>query len=79
MGMAVAKLLEAIERNSRSIMPVSAYLDGAMSFRDVCLSLPCMVGREGILQVIEPPLKEDEMLALRNSYDALRDVLQSLR
>lgn len=78
-GVAVAKLLEAIERDSRSIMPVSVYLDGAMTFRDVCFSLPCMVGREGILQVIEPPLREDEMLALRNSYDALRKVLESLR
>ncbi len=78
-GMAVAKLLEAIERDSRSMMPVSTYLEGAMTFRDVCLSLPCMVGGEGILQVIEPPLREDEMLALRNSYDALRGVLESLR
>jgi L-lactate dehydrogenase len=81
-GTAVAlaglKVIEAIERDSHSILPLSVYFSGEMGFEDVCLSLPCIVGREGVEAIIEPPLNADEQDALKRSYQTLRQVISSV-
>jgi L-lactate dehydrogenase len=81
-GTAVAlaglKVIEAMERDARSILPLSVYLSGEMGFDDVCLSLPCIVGKEGIEAIIEPPLTADEQDALKRSYQTLRQAISSV-
>ena len=81
-GTAVAlaglKVIEAIERDSHSLLPLSVHLSGEMGFDDVCLSLPCIVGKEGIEAIIEPPLTPDEQDALKRSYQTLRQAISSV-
>ena len=81
-GTAVAlaglKVIEAIERDAHSILPISVYLSGEMGFEDVCLSLPCIVGKEGIEAILEPPLTLEERAALKTSYLALREALSGI-
>jgi len=81
-GTAVAlaglKVIEAMERDARSILPLSVYLSGEMGFEEVCLSLPCVVGREGVEAIIEPPLTADEQDALKRSYQTLRQAISSV-
>jgi len=81
-GTAVAlaglKVIEAIERDSHSILPLSVHLSGEMGFDDVCLSLPCIVGREGVEAIIEPHLNADEHDALKRSYQTLRQAISSV-
>lgn len=77
-GIAGLKVIEAIERNSHSLLPLSIYLEGEMGFQDVCLSLPCVIGKEGIEEVILPPLAEEEERALNASYRALRQAIESI-
>jgi L-lactate dehydrogenase len=81
-GTAVAlaglKVIEAIERDSHSILPISVYFSGEMGFEDVCLSLPCIVGREGVEAIIEPHLTADEQDALNCSYQTLRQAISSV-
>jgi L-lactate dehydrogenase len=81
-GTAVAlaglKVIEAIERDSHSILPLSVYFSGEMGFEDVCLSLPCIVGREGVEAIIEPHLNADEHDALNCSYQTLRQAISSV-
>ncbi|MBC7328122.1 malate dehydrogenase [bacterium] len=82
-GTAVAlaglKVIESIERDSRSVMPLSVYLEGEMGFEDVCLSLPCVVGKNGIEDIIQPPLNEDELQALSQSYQALKQAIRGVK
>ena len=59
-------------RDEHSILTVSSLLRGEYGISDVCLSLPCVVGRAGVLRRIAVNLAEDELAALRASADAVR-------
>lgn len=77
-GVATARLIEAIVKDERAILPVSTVQDGPHELHDVALSLPSVVGREGVLRVLETELDEDEMRLLRVSADALQAAAGSL-
>jgi malate/lactate dehydrogenase len=46
--------------------------------RRVALSLPCVIGRQGRLKLVPPPLSEDEKGGLLKSYNVLREALESV-
>jgi L-lactate dehydrogenase len=53
-------------------------MQGQYGLEDVCLSLPSVVGREGVVQVLELPLNEEEMAGLQQSAQVLQDVARSV-
>ena len=57
---------------------VSTMLNGEYGIDDVCLSLPHIIGHQGIEGTLTPPLAEDELQKLYKSADVLRGVLSSL-
>lgn len=76
-GLATAHIARAISRDERAVLPVSV----RTSFEgvgEVCLSLPSVVGRAGVLAQIEPPLDVGERAGLAASASALRSVLDSV-
>jgi malate/lactate dehydrogenase len=46
--------------------------------RKVALSLPCVIGRQGRVSIVPPPLSEAEKAGLLNSYKVLREALESV-
>ncbi|MCL6623471.1 MAG: lactate/malate dehydrogenase family protein [Fimbriimonadales bacterium] len=77
-GVAIKEVVEAIALDSRKVLPVSAYQKGALGIRDVCLSLPTIIGRKGIVQIIEPVVSKEEREALLRSSQALMEVWQKV-
>jgi L-lactate dehydrogenase len=77
-GLAVSSIVESILRNQRSVLPVSSLMQGQYGLEDVCLSLPSVVGRDGVLQVLELPLSPEEETRLRQSAKVLQDVARSV-
>ena len=75
-AVAVRRIVEAVLRNERSILTVSTLMDGAFGIRDVCLSLPVIVGRGGAEELLPIHLTEAEQVQLRRSADSLRSVLE---
>lgn len=71
-ALAVARLVESILQDQRSVLTVSTYVDGWQGIRDVYLGMPCVVGSSGVERMIEPPLAPDELEALRRSAQVLR-------
>lgn len=69
---AIVRICEAICRDERSVLPVSTLLTGEFGLEDVYLSLPCVVGKEGIHRVLSPALSDDEATALRASAELLQ-------
>jgi len=65
------RIIEAIVRDEASILTVSALVDGPYGLHGVCLSLPAVVDRSGIRQVVPISLSEDEMSYLRRSAEAV--------
>lgn len=71
-GATTAVVCEAVARDQRSILPVSVPLTGQYGLSDVALSLPCVLGREGVARVLEPALEPSERAALARSAEALK-------
>ncbi len=68
---AATDLAEAVIRDTRRILPISFVLSGQYGIRDAALSLPAVIGRGGICQVLEPKLSEAEFSRLKASADVL--------
>ncbi len=74
-GLALVRIVGAILRDEHSVLTVSCRLDGEYGLRDVCLSVPCVVSRQGIQRIIAGKLTGDEMAGLARSAAVLRATL----
>ena len=77
-AMAVARIASAIVRDERAVLPISAVLGGQYDLRELALSIPAIVGRRGVEQILEIPLSPEEGEALRSSAARLREVIRQL-
>ncbi|MHC2067687.1 lactate/malate dehydrogenase family protein [Bremerella sp. T1] len=71
-------ILDSIVYDLRHTMPVSVLIDGQFGVNDVCLSLPAVIGRQGITRVLQPPLSEEEQAAFHRSADAVKRCISSM-
>ncbi len=77
-ALTVRRICEAIIRDTDSVMTVSAMIHNQYGINDVCLSLPFVVGAQGISRTLIPPITEAEEALLHKSADALKDVISQL-
>lgn len=77
-GLAGARLVEAIVNDEQTILPLSTVLDDYRGIGDVALSVPSLVGREGVTKVFEIPMSVAERKQFRHSAETLRSALDSL-
>lgn len=77
-GLATAKILEALLHDENRILPVSSRIDDFHGISDVCLSLPSIVSRSGVEPPLPVPLNANEEAGLRNSADTIRATIRSL-
>jgi len=77
-GVVIARLVEAILDDEKSVLPVSVRLNGEYGIRDVCLSIPCVIGLQGIEGRVLPELAPDELEGLRRSAEILQQSLRAL-
>lgn len=75
---AVRRIVTAVQRDESAILPVSVYTNGAYGLKDLCLSLPCVVGAGGVRRVLEIPLSQKEHEQLLYSATRMRRVLDAL-
>lgn len=81
-GLSASRICEAILRNERAVLPVSSILHGQYGIEGVALSLPSILGTNGVEQVLDTPLSDEEQEKLRKSaetikasYDQIADIL----
>ena len=77
-GLAGARILEAIERDEGRVLTVSAAVDGVYGIHDVSLSVPRIVARSGVVSTVEVALDEAESAGLHESAEALRRAARTL-
>jgi L-lactate dehydrogenase len=77
-GLAAARIIEAVLDDQRLVLSVSSLLDGQAGIHDVCLSLPSVVDRLGVDTVLPGPLSQEEAEGLRRSAETVRGVIASL-
>jgi L-lactate dehydrogenase len=77
-GLALVRIVGAVLRNEHSVLTVSTMLSGDYGLEDVCLSVPCIVSRNGVERVITAKLTDEESQALRRSANTLKETLAAL-
>ena len=74
-GAAAAQMVESIVRDEQRIFPCCAYLNGQYGLNDIFLGVPVKLGTNGIEQILELQLNDDEMGLLNNSAEHVRAVI----
>ena len=74
-AMSVRRICEAIIRDEKSILPVSSIQKGEYGIENVALSIPAIVGREGVEKVVPIKLSDTEKKELIKSAETLKNVL----
>ena len=71
---AVFKMISVILNDTKETLVASAYLEGEYSLNDICIGVPCRLGRGGIEKVIELDLSEEEKEAFLKSARAIKSL-----
>ncbi len=74
-ALATTTILDSIVYDLRHTMPVSVLMDGFLGINDVCLSLPTVIGRQGVTRILHPPLSDEEQSSLRHSAQQVKDTI----
>jgi len=77
-ALSLSRICEAILGDQKSILPLSAYLNDYKGISDVCLGIPCIVGRSGIEEVLDLPLNNTEEEQLKNSAMQLKNFIKQI-
>ena len=77
-GMATARILEAVLNDEQRVLPVSSRMEGYLGIQDVCMSVPSIVNRGGVEAVLEQPVNDAEREGLRRSADTIRQSIRTL-
>jgi malate dehydrogenase len=75
---AVVQMVESIVLDKKRILPCAAWLEGEYGQNGIFLGVPCKLGRNGLEEIIEVPLADDERAALASSADAVREIMAAL-
>ena len=75
----VRKIVSAIVKDENTILPVSTLLHGQYGLENVVLSVPCVIGQNGVKEILEIPLSNQEQLLLTQSAEKMKQVMDSLR
>lgn len=78
-AMAVGRIAEAIVKDEHTVLPVSVVLDGEYGLKGLALSIPSIVSRNGLQEILEIPLSQEERKALETSAEQMKEAIDSLK
>jgi L-lactate dehydrogenase len=74
-GIAIRDVIHAIALDQKRILPVASLVNGPYGIKDVCISIPTVVGRKGVENQLEIDLWPKEVSALQHSAQVLRETI----
>ena len=69
---AAARMAKAVIEDSKAVMPVCAWVDGQYGISGVYLGVEAMIGKSGVIKVVETDLTTDELASLKVAAEAVR-------
>ena len=73
----LTRICQAIGTNENAILTVSSFHEDVEGVKNVCLSLPSIINKDGVSRVLYPPLDEEERALIRVSAQKLKDYAES--
>ncbi|MBD0338484.1 MAG: malate dehydrogenase [Thermoleophilia bacterium] len=77
-GAAAAQMVDAIMLDEKRLLPCTAYLEGEYGIDGLYMGVPVKLGRDGVEEIVELELSDDEQHALEASAEAVREVVAVL-
>jgi malate dehydrogenase len=77
-GASVAFLVDSILNDQHKMIPCSVMLDGEYGQSDICMGVPCIIGKNGIEQIVHVDLNDQEKALFAKSSDAVRSMNDAL-
>lgn len=77
-GVSIADVIHSVALDQQRILPISSLQNGCYGLRDVCISVPTVVGRAGVVKRVEIELWPKEKTALQNSARVLRETIDKV-
>jgi malate dehydrogenase len=71
-GASVSYLVDSILNDQKKIIPCSVFLEGEYGQKDICIGVPCIIGKNGVDSILEIELDNDETEKFNKSADAVR-------
>lgn len=78
-GASVAFLVDSILNDQKRMIPCSVMLEGEYGQSDICIGVPCIIGRNGIEQIVDVQLNDAEKALFAKSADAVRNMNADLK
>lgn len=78
-GVAIREVIDSIALDRCHILPISSHITGAYGVRDICISVPTVVGRKGAIQHVEFELWPKELQGLQISAKALKETRAKIK
>ena len=77
-ALSACRIIGAIVRNERPVLPVSVVMSGQYGLSGVAMSLPCVISKDGIDRILEIPLEEQGKNDLLKCYHYLKETIDSV-
>jgi malate dehydrogenase len=77
-GASVSYLVDSILNDQKRIIPCSVFLEGEYGQNDICIGVPCIIGKNGVDSILEIELDNDETEKFNKSADAVRSMNDAL-
>jgi malate dehydrogenase len=78
-GASVAYLVDSILNDQKKMIPCSVYLEGEYGQQDICIGVPCIIGKNGIDSIVDISLNAQEKDLFAKSADAVRSMNDALK
>ncbi|WPR70217.1 malate dehydrogenase [Flavobacterium sp. NG2] len=78
-GASVAFLVDSILNNQRKMIACSVYVEGEYGQNDICIGVPCIIGENGVEEILDIKLNETEKALFAKSADAVRQMNDALK
>ena len=77
-GASVAYLVDSIINDQKRMIPCSVFLEGEYGESDICIGVPCIIGKDGVEQILDIQLDANEQEKFKKSAVAVRAMNHAL-
>jgi malate dehydrogenase len=78
-GASVAYLVDSILNDQKKMIACSVFVEGEYDQNDICIGVPCIIGKNGVEQIVDIALNDDEKATFAKSADAVRSMNDALK
>ncbi len=78
-GASVAYLADSILNDQRKMIACSVFVEGEYEQNDICIGVPCIIGKNGVEEIVEIELNEKEKASFAKSAEAVRQMNDALK